>query len=87
MPRCLAPRPVRRALLSDRVCAPTFDALVGRGAVPAPRGVSVPGKVTQFEVRDSQPDDGRLIELRCNGCRKRQHLGQFVELEVLLPST
>jgi len=54
---------------------PTFDTFIRRGTVPTPRRISVPREVTQFEVRDGETNDGGLVELRGDGCRKGQHLG------------
>lgn len=41
-------------------------------------------EIPKFEVRDGEPDDGGLVQLRGDGARQRQHLGQLVELGVLL---
>lgn len=60
----------------------TFDALVGRRSVAAPGWIPVPGEIPQLQVGDGEPDDGRLVQLRRDGGGQRQHLGQFVELEV-----
>ena len=38
-----------------------------------------------LEEADGEPDDGSLVQLRGDGTRQRQHLGQLVELVVLLP--
>ena len=37
-----------------------------------------------LEVARGQPYDGRLVQLTRNGGRKRKHLGETVELRVLL---
>lgn len=36
------------------------------------------------EVAAGQPDDGGLVQLRGDGRRQRQELGQFIKLSVLL---
>lgn len=36
------------------------------------------------QVAGGQPDDGGLVQLRGDGGRQRQHLGQLIELPVLL---
>lgn len=41
-------------------------------------------KLPEPEVSDRQPDDGGLVQLRRDGVGKREHLGQLVELVVLL---
>ena len=61
----------------------TFGALEGRG-VPRPRRVAVSREIPKFEVRDGEPDDGGLVQLGGDGAWQRQHLGQLVELSVLL---
>lgn len=45
------------------------------------------GKVTQLEVADRQPYDGRLVQLARNGRRKRKQFRQLVELVVFLPAS
>lgn len=37
-----------------------------------------------LQVAGGQPDDGRFVQLRGDGGRQRQQLGQLVELAVLL---
>ena len=49
-----------------------------------PRRLAVAGKVFQLQIGNGEPDDGGLVQLRRDGGRQRQHLGQFVELVVLL---
>lgn len=45
------------------------------------------GKVPQLQIADGQSNDGRLVQLTGDGCRQWQHLGQLVELVVLLAAT
>lgn len=65
---------------------PTFDRGVGRRSLDAkvPRRVSLVGKVPHLQVADGEPDDGGLVQLAGDGARQRQHLGQLIELKVLL---
>lgn len=67
--------------------APTFDGGVGRRSFHAqvPRRVPLVGKVPHLQVADGEADDGGLVQLTGDGARQRQHLGQLVELKVLLP--
>ncbi len=57
-----------------------------RGKVPGPRRVPVDGELAKLEVGDGEADDGSLVQLRRDGTGQRQHLGQLVELPVLLPA-
>ena len=41
-------------------------------------------EVSQLQVADAESDDGGLIQLTGDRRRQRQHLGEFVELVVLL---
>lgn len=74
--------------LIDLQVPPTFDGGVGRRSFHAqvPRRVTLVGKVPHLQVADGEADDGGLVQLAGDGARQRQHLGQLVELKVLLPS-
>lgn len=62
----------------------TVDGLGEGGLVSGPGRVPVAGKVPQLEVGDGEPDDTGLVQLGGNGGRQGQHLGQLIELIVLL---
>lgn len=67
--------------------APTFYGGVGGRALYAqvPRRVSLVSEVPHLQVADGEADDGGFVQLAGDGSRERQHLGQLVELKVLLP--
>ena len=46
--------------------------------------ITIGEDVSHFQIRCGESDDGGLIQLRCDGRWKWQHLGQFHELCVLL---
>ena len=45
------------------------------------------GEIPQLEIRDSETDNGRLVQLGGDGGRQGQHFGEFVKLKVLFPPT
>ena len=66
----------------------TFDGGVGWWAFYAqvPWRVPLVGEVPHLQVADGEADDGSLVQLAGDGAGQGQHLGQLIELKVLLPS-
>ena len=54
--------------------------------VPVPRRVPVCRELPESEVSDGEPHYRGLVQLRGDGARQRQHLGQLVKFIILLPS-
>ena len=58
----------------------------GRDVLLDPWRIAIAGKVFETQEGDGQTDDGRLVQLRSDGRRKRKHFGQFVEFVVFFSS-
>lgn len=65
---------------------PTFAGGGGALGPQHPGGLAVAGEVAHLEVADGEAHDGGLVQLAGDGAGQGQHLGQLVELEVLLPA-
>lgn len=65
----------------------TFEDFVGVAAFAVPWRIAVLCEVAQFQVADCESDDGSLVQLTRDGGGKRKHLGEFIELVVLLAAT
>jgi len=64
---------------------PTFRRTSGgAGTFTGPWWISVTGEVPQLQIAYRQPDDGRLVQLSCDGKWQWEELGQLVKLVVLL---
>lgn len=65
----------------------TFQRLADRGRITAPLRIAVSAEVTQLQVADGQPNDGRLIQLASDGGRQGQHFRQLVEFVVFFAAS
>lgn len=71
--------------LLDRRITLTFNTFIRRRPISTPWRITVPAEIPEFQIRDRQTNNARLVQLRRYGSRKREHFRQFVKLEILLP--
>lgn len=65
----------------------TFEDFVRVTAFAVPWRVAVLCEVAEFQIADCESDDRRLVQLTCDCGGEWKHLGQLVELVILLAAS